>query len=320
MTVVVGILNKEAVAIAADSAATIPSGNGEPAKKIFNSIDKIFHLSDSQPVGLAIFGMGQFCRLVPYDTVVKMYRQRLGNKSFATMDKYVDDFLKFLNSFALNYSIDVENLGENGAGMAFFGFGSEEMLPVLIEERLRLRKDGTMEFVRKKVCEVSCEPGHQAFIHPMAQPDVVKSVTTGINPTLLERIGDAVADIIDFAIDDFLDQNQDAFESLRDRFDDLRESWEKENLEGIKEGFYDSLEDIRNSEEAEILSTVVNMKKPQLAKLAENFVYQTSLNRKVIPDSDETVGGPIDVAVVSKGDGFIWIKRKMYYKPELNGE
>ncbi|MEA1995293.1 MAG: hypothetical protein U9N18_03965 [Campylobacterota bacterium] len=32
----------------------------------------------------------------------------------------------------------------------------------------------------------------------------------------------------------------------------------------------------------------------------------------------ETAGGPIDVAVISKGDGFIWIKRKHYFKPELN--
>jgi len=32
----------------------------------------------------------------------------------------------------------------------------------------------------------------------------------------------------------------------------------------------------------------------------------------------ETVGGPIDVAVISKGDGFIWIKRKHYLRPELN--
>ena len=32
----------------------------------------------------------------------------------------------------------------------------------------------------------------------------------------------------------------------------------------------------------------------------------------------ETVGGPIDVAVISKGDGFIWIKRKHYFSTELN--
>ena len=33
---------------------------------------------------------------------------------------------------------------------------------------------------------------------------------------------------------------------------------------------------------------------------------------------EETVGGPVDVAVISKGDGFIWIKRKHYFKSEYN--
>ena len=32
----------------------------------------------------------------------------------------------------------------------------------------------------------------------------------------------------------------------------------------------------------------------------------------------ESVGGPVDVAIFSKGDGFIWIKRKHYFAPALN--
>jgi len=32
----------------------------------------------------------------------------------------------------------------------------------------------------------------------------------------------------------------------------------------------------------------------------------------------ETVGGPVDVALISKGEGFIWIKRKHYFDTELN--
>ena len=35
-------------------------------------------------------------------------------------------------------------------------------------------------------------------------------------------------------------------------------------------------------------------------------------------DSAVTVGGEIDVAIISKGDGFIWKKRKHYFKSELN--
>jgi len=31
-----------------------------------------------------------------------------------------------------------------------------------------------------------------------------------------------------------------------------------------------------------------------------------------------TVGGPIDVAVITKGDGFVWVKRKHYFRAELN--
>jgi hypothetical protein len=27
----------------------------------------------------------------------------------------------------------------------------------------------------------------------------------------------------------------------------------------------------------------------------------------------ESVGGPIDVAVISSGDGFVWIRRKQYF-------
>jgi hypothetical protein len=51
--------------------------------------------------------------------------------------------------------------------------------------------------------------------------------------------------------------------------------------------------------------------------MAESLVNLTSFKLKVTEDA-ETVGGPIDVAVISKGDGLIWIKRKHYFSPELN--
>ena len=66
-----------------------------------------------------------------------------------------------------------------------------------------------------------------------------------------------------------------------------------------------------------IMSIVDFLPKDELAAMAESLVNLTSFRRHVSLDS-ETVGGPIDVAVISKGDGFIWIKRKHYFKPELN--
>jgi hypothetical protein len=55
----------------------------------------------------------------------------------------------------------------------------------------------------------------------------------------------------------------------------------------------------------------------ELAELAETLVSIESLKERVTRPT-ESVSGPIDVAVISKSDGFIWIKRKHYFDPELN--
>lgn len=66
-----------------------------------------------------------------------------------------------------------------------------------------------------------------------------------------------------------------------------------------------------------LLLTVDMLDKEDLANVAESLISLTSLVRRMQP-GEETVGGPVDVAVISKGDGFIWIKRKHYFKPEYN--
>jgi hypothetical protein len=55
----------------------------------------------------------------------------------------------------------------------------------------------------------------------------------------------------------------------------------------------------------------------ELAELAETLVLLESLKERVTRPS-ASVSGPIDVAVISKNDGFIWIKRKHYFDPKLN--
>ena len=55
----------------------------------------------------------------------------------------------------------------------------------------------------------------------------------------------------------------------------------------------------------------------ELAQVASTLVDLSSFEQQMSLDS-ETVGGPVDVAVISKGDGFIWIDRKHYFRKELN--
>jgi hypothetical protein len=67
-----------------------------------------------------------------------------------------------------------------------------------------------------------------------------------------------------------------------------------------------------------IIRKIGNLPKEELGVMAKTFVNITSFKRRVSRDEEETVGGPIDVAIISKGDGYVWVKRKQYFDSELN--
>ena len=94
MTAIVGILNKQAVAMAADSAVTIGGSNG---KKIFNKANKVFALSKCHPVGIMIYNAASFMS-TPWETIIKVYRKQLKDSSFDTLQEYQEDFIEFLRS------------------------------------------------------------------------------------------------------------------------------------------------------------------------------------------------------------------------------
>ena len=90
------------------------------------------------------------------------------------------------------------------------------------------------------------------------------------------------------------------------------------DIAGLMVDYKKKIEDVKQSNMiSPLMGTVSTMGKEDLAELAENLIYQTSLKRHITPNL-ESVGGPVDVAVISKGDGFIWIKRKHYFNPALN--
>lgn len=66
-----------------------------------------------------------------------------------------------------------------------------------------------------------------------------------------------------------------------------------------------------------VVGMIEFLPKQDLAEMAESMVNLTAFKRKV-SNEQETVGGPIDVAIISKGDGFIWVKRKHYFTKSLN--
>jgi hypothetical protein len=85
-------------------------------------------------------------------------------------------------------------------------------------------------------------------------------------------------------------------------------------MKGLKKSAF---EEIRSKSRAEIQDMVEFMPKPELATMAEALINLTSIKRRVSRGM-ETVGGPIDVAVISQSEGFVWVKRKHYFPAELN--
>ena len=91
MTAIVAVLNKHAVAIAADSAVTMGDTH-----KVVNSANKIFTLSKYHPVAVMTYSSAAFMG-VPWDIIIKEYRKELGKDSFDKLKDYVKDFITFLH-------------------------------------------------------------------------------------------------------------------------------------------------------------------------------------------------------------------------------
>jgi hypothetical protein len=78
------------------------------------------------------------------------------------------------------------------------------------------------------------------------------------------------------------------------------------------------LAEYRNATFTRPVSLIVDaLPKDELAAMAESLVNLTSFKRRVSMDA-ETVAGPVDVAIISRGDGLVWIKRKHYFDAALN--
>jgi hypothetical protein len=97
MTAEIAVLNRTAVALAADSASTSLQATGLP--KIFNTADKLFHLDGVSPIGIMVYGNSHFMG-VPWETIIKKYRGIAANPS-ARLDEAADKFLTYLSSPAL---------------------------------------------------------------------------------------------------------------------------------------------------------------------------------------------------------------------------
>lgn len=419
MTAEIGIMNKMAVALAADSAVTIGIHNGQ---KIYHSANKLFALSKYHPVGIMIYGNAQLMG-VPWETIIKVYRTELGQRSFHTLQEYCEDFISFLNTnnsyfpeseqnrymqiTAYNYfqkiTEDIEKAiieklkGQNSisenetevivqdiirkhyqqlkkierlpafseqfskrfvqkhkaviveiikkafeglplgdvqvdqlvyicsclftrnrfpketSGVVIAGFGENEIFPSLFSYNIECIIDNTLKYRREQAEKIGEET--TAAIIPFAQSEMVYTFLQGIDPHL-DLISRYYLQHVFYSFPEIITEELLKKES-KEMKKKIKEKLRKSTLT-LYNNYIEQLEKIRFEQYTQpILDIVQFLPKDELASMAESLVNLTSFKRKITVGA-ETVGGPVDVAVISKGDGFIWIKRKHYFDAKLN--
>ncbi len=197
-------------------------------------------------------------------------------------------------------------------GIVISGFGTDEYVPAMLEIGIDGIINGKLRYSYIDNCSI--DDNMISTVKPFAQREMVYSFMEGIDPNKEVFTKNTIIDL-------FFGFNNALLEII-EKYDNKLSSKIKSRLEPELDKMLDNLFDKWQEYSHEnhwgpITSIVSSLPKDEIAGMAEALVNLTKFRRR-ISDQKETVGGPIDVAVITKGDGFVWVKRKHYFKAELN--
>ena len=203
-------------------------------------------------------------------------------------------------------------LSEGRTGIVIAGFGSLDMFPSLASYEIDGMVFGSLKYEKTNFVDIDRD-GDRARVLPFAQKEMVERFLYGIDSDIEDSIAEWVSRTIPPIKDEMLNSLQMSDEDMAELRNKavLAENAVVEELR--KSGFAE----IRSQSRSAIDAMVEFMPKPELATMAEALVNLTSIKRRVSRGM-ETVGGPIDVALISKSEGFVWVKRKHYFSADLN--
>lgn len=197
-------------------------------------------------------------------------------------------------------------------GVIVAGYGKNELFPTLISYEVYGMVRGQLRVFKTNDVDVR-RGGVRAKVIPFAQKEMVERFLYGLDDEIERKIEDfckrSIPSIREQALENLVMEEEDRALTA----DDMRDA-ETAFLDALREQTFDV---IRKQSEEEIEGMVEFMPKPEMARMAEALVNLTSIKRRVTRGM-ETVGGPIDCAVISQADGFVWVKRKHYFPQELN--
>jgi hypothetical protein len=200
------------------------------------------------------------------------------------------------------------SLSSELTGFVIAGYGSDEYYPSLIAHETDGFVAGQLKILSRPERKIGLR--NKSYIYPIAQRDVADLVIQGVDPAYQQYIDEGISDLLSGIAPrawTFFGVNGKA-----------RIARFKALLEKSASTFVRDMKEERDKRfVSPLLDAVMFLDKSELAMLAENLVSITALKQKIALEI-ATVGGAVDVAVISKNDGFIWIKRKYYFDEKLN--
>lgn len=197
------------------------------------------------------------------------------------------------------------------SGLVVAGFGEKELLPSMISFEIDGIIGGKLKCIESSKFDATRKS--QGLIMPFAQTDMVYRFMEGIDPNYAVQLQANIGELL----------KQNSIDTLtamglgEAQITAMRPAIETAAMASLA-AFWREDNRIRREQFAEpIIDMTMSLPKDELANLAEALVSLTSLQRRVSREI-ETVGGAVDVAVISKGDGFVWVKRKHYFSPDRN--
>jgi len=273
-------------------------------------------------------------RLVETDAMVAGRRAELDAKPLppnidaAHVDQIVaawrDELVALLEewreAFAASFPSDVAQFAELGlievfkdpgkqmgaTGLVFAGFGDHDIFPAFSEYRSCGIIAG--KHVAIEVKQVGITHDTPAWLDSFAQTDMSDTFSLGISRDVYISVMNTVnSGLRDFARDIFAAAGGvGAIPGLHDRVSQAMGT------------MGDSIMTEARREHAIPLRRVLGvLPVEEMAELAETLINLQSLKEKVTKNS-ETVGGPVDVAIITKNEGLLWAKRKHFFDIGLN--
>lgn len=198
-------------------------------------------------------------------------------------------------------------------GIVVAGFGSNDKFPSLIWFHTDGMLCGHLKYEEASHVDID-RSGTKAAVLPFAQKDMIERFLYGLDAGIAKGVHAFCSSAIPEISKSLLERIDSEDEESKSLLEEQAAAAEKAFLTQLNETAF---EKIRQSSRREIEDMVEFMPKPEMAKMAEALIDLTSIKRRVTRGM-ETVGGPVDVAVISRSEGFVWVNRKHYFSPELN--